>query len=285
MGLAATQLNVFINTILATGEGTGAVSYLDYAFRLMYLPIGVFGISVATATTPAVSKLIATGERHRVGETITHAVGLTALLNIPATLGLIVLAEPIIQLIYEHGSFTASDTLATAAALRFYALGLMGYAVARIIAPTFYAMGMSRTPVIISMLSVAVSVALNLLLVQSLSYRGLALGTSLAALFNASAQVWMLRRALGTLETRAVVDTILRVLLASAAMSVAAWGSHRLLLMMLPGDALLLQAVRLGAAMATGVAALALAAWALRVAALREVAQLVVRRIGGTRRG
>jgi hypothetical protein len=95
----------------------------------------------------------------------------------------------------------------------------------------------------------------------------------------------MLRRALGTLETRAVVDTILRVLLASAAMSPAAWGSHRLLLMMLPGDALLLQAVRLGAAMATGVAALALAAWALRVAALREVAQLVARRIGGTRRG
>lgn len=285
MGLAATQLNVFINTILATGEGTGAVSYLDYAFRLMYLPIGVFGISVATATTPAVSKLIATGERHRVGETITHAVGLTALLNIPATLGLIVLAEPIIQLIYEHGSFTASDTLATAAALRFYALGLMGYAVARIIAPTFYAMGMSRTPVIISMLSVAVSVALNLLLVQSLSYRGLALGTSLAALFNASAQVWMLRRALGTLETRAVIDTILRVLLASAAMSVAAWGSHGLLLRMLPGDTVLLQAVRLGAAMATGVAALALAAWALRVAALREVAQLVARRIGGTRRG
>lgn len=285
MGLAATQLNVFINTILATGEGTGAVSYLDYAFRLMYLPIGIFGISVATATTPVVSRLVATGEHHRIGETITHAIGLTALLNIPATLGLIVLAEPIIQVIFEHGSFTPGDTVATAAALRFYALGLMGYAVARIIAPTFYAMGMSRTPVIISMLSVVVSVIMNLLLVHWLSYRGLALSTSVAALFNASAQVWMLRRAVGALETRALVDTVLRVLLASGAMSVAAWGGHRVMLTALPGDAIWLQATRLGVAIAAAVAVLVLAAWTLRVAALREGVALVTRRLGGGPRG
>jgi len=146
-------------------------------------------------------------------------------------------------------------------------------------------MGMSRTPVIISMLSVGVSVALNLLLVQSLSYRGLALGTSLAALFNASAQVWMLRRALGTLETRAVVATIMRVLLASGAMAVASWGTHRVLPAVMPGDSLLLQSLRLSAAIGAGVAVLALAAWALRVEALREVVTLIVRRFGGTRRG
>ena len=107
IGLAATQINVFVNTILATGQGTGAVSWLDYAFRLMYLPIGLFGVSIATASTPAMSRLVASREFDRVRATIAHAIGLMMLLNVPATLGLIVLAEPIVRLIFEHGSFTA----------------------------------------------------------------------------------------------------------------------------------------------------------------------------------
>ena len=98
------------------------------------------------------------------------------LLNVPATVGLIVLAEPIIRVIFEHGSFTAADTAATAGALRFYALGLLGYSVVRIVSPAFYALGRSRTPVMISTGSVLVNVALNLALVRVMGYRGLALG-------------------------------------------------------------------------------------------------------------
>ena len=150
VGLAATQINVFVNTVLATSQGTGAVSWLDYAFRLMYLPIGVFGVSVATVSTPAISRLVAAEQMGQVRSTIANAISLMMLLNVPATFGLVVLAEPIVRVIFERGSFTPADTAATASALKFYAIGLLGYSVVRIVSPAFYALGRSRTPVMVS---------------------------------------------------------------------------------------------------------------------------------------
>ena len=270
IGLAATQINVFVNTILATGQGTGAVSWLDYAFRLMYLPIGLFGVSVATASTPAVSRLVASREFDRVRATIAHAIGLMMLLNVPATVGLIVLAEPIVRVIFEHGSFTATDTANTASALRFYAAGLLGYSVVRIVSPTFYALGQSRTPVMVSMASVLVNVMLNLALVRVLGYRGLALGTSITALLNASAQLWLLRRRLSGINGRAIAVSFVRVLLASLVMAVMAWGADRMLLQWLPGDTLPMQALRLALVIALSVGALAAAAAALGIPELAE---------------
>ena len=107
-------------------------------------------------------------------------------LNVPATLGLIVLASPIIALIFERGSFTADDTAATALALRYYAIGLVGYSIVRIVSPAFYALRRSRIPVVASITSVVVNVALNVVLVRVMGYAGLALGTSLAAIVNAA---------------------------------------------------------------------------------------------------
>ena len=102
IGLAATQVNVFVNTVLATGEGTGAVSWLNYAFRLMYLPIGLFGVSIATATLPAVSRHAAQGDEPAARRTIADGLSLMLMLNVPATVGLIVLATPIVRVIFER---------------------------------------------------------------------------------------------------------------------------------------------------------------------------------------
>jgi len=278
LGLAATQINVFVNTILATGQGTGAVSWLDYAFRLMYLPIGLFGVSVATASTPVVSRLVAAREFDRVRSTVAHAIGLMMLLNVPATLGLIVLAEPIIRVIFEHGSFTAYDTANTASALRFYACGLLGYSVVRIVSPTFYALGQSRTPVMVSMASVVANVLLNLLLVQVLGYRGLALGTSITALLNAAAQLWLLRQRLSGIEGRTIAVSFARVAAASLLMSLVAWQADRLLLSALPGETLPLQALRLTIVIGLAVGALVIAASALRIPELAEAIAMVRRR-------
>jgi putative peptidoglycan lipid II flippase len=126
IGLAATQVNVLVNTVLATGEGTGAVSWLNYAFRLMYLPIGLFGVSIATATLPAVSRHVAMNDESSARGTVANGLSLMLMLNIPATVGLMALAPPIVKLIFERGAFTAADTAATAAAVQFYALGLIG---------------------------------------------------------------------------------------------------------------------------------------------------------------
>src|SRR5262245_43747273 len=154
IGMAATQVNLFVNTLLATSQGTGAASWLTYAFRLMYLPIGLFGVSIATATLPAVSRHVAVGDREGVRRTVAHAMAMMLVLNVPATFGLVVLSPPIVRLLFEHGRFVPADTAATAGALRFYAVGLVGYATARIASPVFYALGRSRVPVIVSVSAV-----------------------------------------------------------------------------------------------------------------------------------
>jgi putative peptidoglycan lipid II flippase len=279
VGMAATQINVFVNTVLATGQGTGAVSWLDYAFRLMYLPIGLFGVSVATASTPAISRLVAAEQLGQVRATIAHAISLMMLLNVPATVGLVVLAEPIVRVIFEHGSFIASDTTATASALRYYALGLLGYSVVRIVSPAFYALGQSRTPVMVSAASVLVNVALNLALVRVMGYRGLALGTALTALLNALTQLALLRRQIGGVQGRAIAASFARIALASVAMGAAASAADRLLAGWLPGDTVVLQGIRLGWSIGLALVVLLAAAWALRIPELDEARALVLGRL------
>jgi putative peptidoglycan lipid II flippase len=279
IGMAATQINVFVNTVLATGQGTGAVSWLDYAFRLMYLPIGLFGVSVATVSTPAISRMIAAEQMGRVRSTIAHAISLMMLLNVPATLGLMVLAEPIVRVIFEHGSFTPGDTAATASALRFYALGLLGYSVVRIVSPAFYALGRARTPVMVSAGSVLVNVALNLALVRVLGYRGLALGTSLTALINAATQLTLLRQEIGGIEGRSIAASFARIATAAAAMALAAAGADWLMARWLPGETILLQAIRLAWSMGLALLVLVVAAWTLGIPEFDEARESIVRRL------
>ncbi len=278
IGMAATQINVFVNTVLATGEGTGAVTFLDLAFRLMYLPIGLFGVSIATAATPAVSRMVAEGDTGRIRSTLAGAIGLMLLLNVPATLGLIVLARPIVAVIFEHGQFTAADTAATAAALQFYAIGLVGYSIVRIVSPTFYALQKSRIPVMVSAGSVVVNVALNWSLVDVMGYRGLALGTSITALLNAALQMWLMRRELNGLEGGRIARTLVRVAVASAAMTVAAWGANELLTLWLPGPAFVLQVIRLTLSIGAALLTLAIAAQVLRIQEFGEARDLVLGR-------
>ena len=143
---ASVQINLLVNMVLATGQGTGAVSWLGYAFRVMYLPIGLFGVSIASATLPVVSRHAAREDIDGIRDAVSRALRLMLVVNVPATVGLIALGVPVVQLIFERGSFTPEDTAATAAALLFYAPGLAGYSAVRIAVPCFYALGSSVTP-------------------------------------------------------------------------------------------------------------------------------------------
>jgi putative peptidoglycan lipid II flippase len=279
IGMAATQINVFVNTLLATGQGTGAVSWLELAFRLMYLPIGLFGVSIATAATPAISRMVADQDFARIRSTLANALGLMLFLNVPATIGLIVLARPIVAVIFEHGEFTESDTIATAAALQFYAIGLVGYSIVRIISPTFYALQRSRVPVMVSAGSVVVNVALNLALVRVMGYRGLALGTSITAIINATVQLILLRREISGLEGARIAASLARVLIASAIMGAATWGAFTALESMIPGDSLLVQIVRLFTTIGIALITLVAAAQLLRIREFAEARDLVLGRL------
>ena len=283
LGLAATQVNVFVNTVLATGEGTGAVSWLNYAFRLMYLPIGLFGISIATATLPAVSRHAALDEPHHVRRTVADGLSLMLMLNVPATVGLMVLATPIVQVIFERGAFTPADTAATAAALQFYAIGLVGYSIVRIASPVFYALGENLTPVKISMAAVAANASLNIVLVQYLGYQGLALGTSIAALLNAALLMAFLRRRVGGLDGRRVASSFGRIALASIVMAAAVFLVDALGAAWLPGNSLVRQIVRLGASIGVALAVVGAAAHVLHIPEFREGMAIVVRKLRRTR--
>lgn len=283
IGMAATQINVLVNTQFASDQPS-AVSWLDYAFRVMYLPIGLFGVSIAAASTPALARLAAEADTARIRSTVSSAIGLMLALNVPATLGLMALAGPIIALIFQHGKFTSADTAATALALQYYAIGLVGYSVVRIVSPAFYALHLSRIPVMASIASVAANVLLNVVLVRVMGYAGLALGTSLAAIVNAAIQFLALRHELGGIEGRRILMTLLKIIVASLAMAGAAWLAERWLRDLLPGNAVQLQAIRVVGAIVVGLSVLAAAAAVLRLREFEASRDLVLGRLGRLRR-
>lgn len=282
IGLAAVQVNVFVNSILATSQGEGAVSWLSYAFRLMYLPIGLFGVSIATAALPEIARHATAGDAPAMRRTISGALRMMLMLNVPATVGLIALAQPIVALLLERGRFTTLDTAATASALMFYAPGLLGYSAVKIASPTFYSLRDSRTPVIVSALSVAANLAINLALVRVLGFRGLALGTALAAMFNALALLWLLERRLNGLDARRVGIALAKILAASILMGLAAHYTAVWLTRVMPSVAFYWKAVRVAAAIAAGVVVLFASARILRIAEFEEAVKRVVRRLKPT---
>jgi putative peptidoglycan lipid II flippase len=282
IGLAATQVNIFVNTLLATSQGTGAVSWLTYAFRVMYLPIGLFGVSIGTAMLPAVSQYAAVDDSAGIRETVARGLAMMLMVNVPATLGLVVLATPIVQLLFERGRFLPADTAATAAALQCYALGLVGYSAARIVSPTFYALGRSRVPVFVSGVTIAINVVLSVLLVRTLGFLGLALGTSIAAIANAAALVWLLRRRLDRLGGRRLGVVFVKIVIAATVMAAVSVAIQHEMNRVAPGIGLFTRAARLGTSIGAGLMALAGMATMLRMAEFADgiaVLRLKVRKL------
>ena len=279
LGLAATQVNLLVTSYFAS-SATGVVSILDWAFRIMYLPIGLFGVSIAAASLPTVARLHTGHDQHGVRTAVSEALSLMLLLNVPATVGLIVLAEPIVRVMYEHGRFTAADTTATAHAVRLYALGLIGYSVVRIVSPVFYAIGANRIPVLASIAAVLLNAALSVALVRgtSLEYAGLPLATSIAALFNCAVLMLVLRQRLHGIEGRRLAGSLVRTIAASAAMGVAAYAADRWLLAVLPDGRMTTEVLRLLIAIGLGIGVLALAAYLLRIREFRMALAAVHRR-------
>ena len=279
LGLAAVQINLFVNTYLATSQEQGSVSWLNYAFRLMYLPISLFGVSIATAALPEIARRAGAGDAAGMRRTISGALRMMLMLNVPATIGLIALAHPIVALLLERGKFTPRDTAATAMALIFYAPGLLGYSAVKIASPSFYSLRDSRTPVTVSVISVLVNLAINLLLVCVMGYRGLALGTALAAMFNAGTLLWLLRNRLGGLEGRRVTVAFAKIACASLAMGAAANVSAGWLGTHVPPAGSMWRAIELAAAIAVGLAVLVASARVLRIAEFDEAFGFVMRRL------
>ena len=221
-GLAAVQVNIFVNTIFASTE-PGAVAWLNYAFRFLQLPIGVFGVAIATVTTTRFSDAAADQDRPAMGKQLAESLRLAIFLTVPATVGLWVLGEPIIRLIFEHGRFEASDTIATVRALHWFIVGLVAYACVKVTAPGFYAMNLARIPVFASIVAVAGNLLLNVILHPTYGYAILALGTAAAAVLNFAILYLLFHRRIQVLPHLEIFQHGMRIVFASGVMGIAVW--------------------------------------------------------------
>lgn len=234
-GLAATQINILVNSMLATSQGDGAVSWLNYAFRLMQFPIGVFGVSLATATLARVSAQKAKGEFHELSETVTSSLKKVFALNLPASSGLAFLSVPIIALIFQYGRFHATDTLSTAKALAAYSIGLTAYSAVKVLVPVFYALGNTSIPVISSVMTVGLNLLINVWLVRRAGFVGLAFGTSMMAILNAVFLLLALRIELKRHSVVFSVGTVAKSAMQHAAIALIMGGAAYAALPMISG--------------------------------------------------
>jgi putative peptidoglycan lipid II flippase len=220
-GLAGVQVTVFVNTLLASLLPSGSISYLYYADRVMEFPLGVFGIALASASLPAMSRQAATGDTAGLGRTVNFGLRLSCYIAIPASVGLIALQTPITRLLFQRGQFGPAETAATAWALGWYAVGLTGFSATRIVAQAFYAIGDPRTPVWTALAAVGINVVVAVALMLPMAHGGLALASSVAGYVNLGLLLWAFRRRVGPLGVREIATSLMRT--AVAALAVAGW--------------------------------------------------------------
>ncbi len=278
-GLAATQINILIDNQLASYLGDGPVSWINYAFRLMQLPIGIFGVAIATVNLASVSRKIASNDLEGVKSSLAEAIKLAAFLNIPATFGLIFLRFPIVQVLYERGRFLPEYTIHTGNALLFYSLGLYAYSLVKIITPTFYALGDTKTPVRYAATVIAVKVAVNLLLIRELGFMGLALGTSVASLLNTLLLLNALKKKLGAFTGLELTASLIKITIASAIMGVAAWSLHAWMTAAWQPFSLAARSTVLGISISAGILVLLIVSRLLKIEQASEITGFIRRRL------
>lgn len=208
-GLSILQFNVNVNRVFAQGLGEGAITWLQYANRLMQLPVGIFASGVAMGIFPALSHFASQAQMEALRGTLAAAFRSVLYLTLPSTMLMAVLAEPIVRLLFQHGLyFDAEDTRQTAAALLFYALGIPAASSQQVLTRGFYALQDTRTPMLAGLLAFGANLVLNLLLRSPLGHRGLALGASLANWLSMLMLAWLLRPRLGGLEGRKLLQSL-----------------------------------------------------------------------------
>ena len=276
LGLSATQINIIVDNQLASMYGDGPVSWLGYAFRITQLPIGVFGVAIATVAAADVSRYAAVKDFTALGRTLGSSLRLSACLTFPATAGLIIFRHEIVSLLFQRDRFTPVDTTATAQVLPYYAFALFAYSAIKIMVPAFYALGDSRAPVRISVITVAFKIALNLILLKPLGFLGIAASTAAASWLN----YILLRRGFGRTSSQ-IGDgdsfIYLRIALASIVMGLLSRAIFSASGYIIIGSGAAALGIRLGLAIVAGVGSIIPILGFFRV---REAAEL--RRIAAT---
>jgi putative peptidoglycan lipid II flippase len=285
---SAVQINVLVNSAFAASITDasghvidGPVSWLNIAFRLMQLPLGIFGVAIGTVTLPLVAKSAAVGNMAEFRAILAHGMRLAFLLTIPSAIGLAMLAAPIISVIYEHGRFNDEMTRQTAGALQFYAIGLVSYSVLKVLTPAFYAVGKRKTPMMVSFFAIGMNLLLNWIFTFRLGWghRGLAFSTSIVATINFLLLYALMWRHVTRLETRQLLGSLIRIGLAGALLALVCWAANHWWLGHWSDMRLMRKIITLSLVIAAGAGTFFTAALALRVGEVQDILEIVRHRV------
>ncbi len=278
---SSTQVNVLVNSVFASKLGNGPVTWLQYSFRLMQLPLGIFGVALGTVSLPLLARMAAAGNTVGFRTELARGMRLAFLLTIPASIGLILLAGPIMSVLFQHGRFNAYDAFEAAAALRFYAIGLCGYAALKVLVNAFYAIDRRKTPMFVSFGAVGLNLFLNWLFTVRLGWghRGLAFSTACIATSNFIILYVLMHRHLGRLESRAMLSLLLRLCAACAVLAGVCWAGDHYLLAHWAVERFWPKAASLAAVIVAGAGAFFLCASALRIREMQDISHAVQRRL------
>ncbi len=279
IGAGVVQINLLIDLVIASLLPTGAVSYLYYADRVNQLPLGVIGVAVGTALLPLLSRQLRSGEDEAARNSMNRAVEFALLLTVPAAAALVVIADPVITVLFQRGFFDADVASATSLALMAYAAGLPAYVLIKIYGPGYFARQDTVTPVKIASLCVAINLVLNLSLIGPLGHAGIALATAISAWINAWLLVRILKKRGHYSADGALKRRLPRIVFATAVMAAALWAAMEGLAGPLGGDEMT-RAAALAALIAAGLAAYGVAVFAVGAARLEDIGRLIRRRRG-----
>jgi putative peptidoglycan lipid II flippase len=223
MALAVNQINIVVSNILASYLPTGSITYLYYAMRLIQFPIGIFGVAMGMAVLPTLSEHAVKGDVHLLREDFSFALRLLFFISVPSMAALIALREPIVNLLFQRGSFDYAATLGTEKALLFYSFGIWSIVGVRVITASFYAMQNTKTPVKIATIGMLSNILFSIALMGPMKHAGLALANALASWVNFSLLFYFLRKKLKRIDARKILRSFLKILAASAVMGLSGW--------------------------------------------------------------
>ena len=280
LGVAALQVNVLVNSIFAS-EGVGWLTWINRAFRLMHLPIGVFGVAISTVALPNLAKLVAEGDMEAYRRSFSYALRLMFLLTVPASIGLMVLAEPICRLIFEGGQANPLDTQQTAGALFYYAFGLCGFSAVKIATDGFYTFNDTRTPAMVSLCTVGLNILLNYLFIYRFGFdhRSLALSTSCTITLNFLALLFLLRGKAGGLGLSGIWSLLVKLAFASAVMGGVCWWGYTQIEGWLGVESLIARLIGVFVPIGLGMAVLVGGAKLMRIRELDQLLGAIARRL------
>lgn len=241
ISIAIRDINVIINKSLASSLITGSVSALNYANRLTGLVSGVFIYAITTVLYPILSKEANKDSFDGLKNVLTRGINVILLITVPATVGMIILAKPIVKIAFERGAFDAVATTMTSGALIFFSLGLVGMAVMSLLNNVYYSLQDTRTPMLIGLVSISINICTNIVLIRFMAHMGLALGASIAATVTAVLLLAGLRKKIGFLGGMRIIFCCIKTMVASAAMGMTAYVSYGFLDSSIQGDSLVLE--------------------------------------------